>query len=217
MHEEHVRLQQHLARDRDYRVFVRVRGERDWQRVVVVTPGDELELERGDRVAIDDVKGFVVAYASGEIMDMHLPGRVLPEHTFFAGRAEPPPEDVRLLAADFEHHLDRRITVEILDVRKDGDRHTFRTRLTNTASEPLQIVAFGAYAPVAAGWELSTISEGLFTRDQFIEWYGAPSDGWLAPGASAEDPTNYGGLGMLWVYYVATRDGARTAAGARVS
>jgi hypothetical protein len=67
---------------------------------------------------------------------------------------------------------------------------------------------------VGGGYRLNTVTGKLFSADEFIAWYAAPPDGWIAPGGEASDPDNYGRPPILWAYHCETRGGARFVTGA---
>jgi hypothetical protein len=78
----------------------------------------------------------------------------------------------------------------------------------------VRVTAFGAYSAVDGSYRLSTVTGKLFSAGEFIAWYAAPPDGWIAPGGEASDPDNYGMPPMLWVYDCETESGTRFVTGA---
>ena len=58
---------------------------------------------------------------------------------------------------------------------------------------------------------------GLVSEQQFAEWYGVQSDGWIRVGETVSDPNNYGGTDNLWVYYFETESGKQFVVGGRAS
>ena len=96
------------------------------------------------------------------------------------------------------------------------DRSHYATTLTHVGPEPLCVRRFAEYQKQGDRYALSTITGSFFTADQFIAWYGAASDGWILPGASVCDPSNYGGRETLWAYFIELRSGRRLWAGAVV-
>jgi hypothetical protein len=85
------------------------------------------------------------------------------------------------------------------------DRLVYETVIRNDCDEPIEITRFAAYRREGGVWRLSTIANGLFTAEQFREWYGVEG-GWIEPHRSASDPENYG-PDALWVYFYRTKSG----------
>jgi hypothetical protein len=99
--------------------------------------------------------------------------------------------------------------------RQDDPNH-YSTTLSNTGAEAFRVDRFCGFVRAGEKYVLSTVTGDYFTAREFVAWYGAPKDGWVAPGQSATDPNNYGGGDTYWVYYCTTKSGKSFAIGAKV-
>ncbi len=63
-----------------------------------------------------------------------------------------------------------------------GARRYYQLSLTNRASGPIRVRTFAGFARTNDGYELATTAARWFDDQTFIAWYGAPADGWIAPG-----------------------------------
>jgi hypothetical protein len=167
---------------------------------------DRLKLDNGQAMAVSQTTAFVATYPSGEILLTSTPTpKTLPKGAFFVRRATGRRTDT-LTDADVSA-TSSCIAVAFGPRRSTPTRgDVYATKVTNRCAHPVRVTQFGAYSRIGGVWKLNTIADGFFTGQQFREWYGVPGDGWLAPGASATDPENYG-PGALWVYFFETRDG----------
>jgi hypothetical protein len=174
--------------------------------------GGDLVLASGRRVARGDVRAWVVAYPGGELVEQHgppwnlPPGVVDPETSPRAAGVERlPMHDVDFTGA--------RASVVFGPSRDRRRRYTYSTTVTNRTGVPLRVTRFAAFLIEGDTLRLSTFTNAYFTAAQFIEWYGAPADGWIPPGGAATDANNYGGPRAAWVYFVAGEDGIEHAVG----
>jgi len=178
-----------------------------WARVAR-SQDDRVLLISGARIPLASIRQYVVSYPSGEIVASNLGTiGVLPDGVHETAMADPPAED-KLVVSELSA-ADPRVRVSFgdsSDPRPGVD--SCSTRITNGLDEAIRVTRFGAYARGAGNeFHLNTITDGFFTSKQFAEWYSAPSDGWIAPGASCEDPSNYGSPDSLWVYWFETQSG----------
>lgn len=73
-------------------------------------------------------------------------------------------------------------------------RWIFRTDVHNDTGSPLRVTSFGGYYVLGGEWVSLNQNTPDFTHEQFAEWYTAGdtlSDGWIPPGATASDASNW--------------------------
>ncbi|MEP6502593.1 MAG: hypothetical protein ABJD97_04655 [Betaproteobacteria bacterium] len=63
-----------------------------------------------------------------------------------------------------------------------GVRRYYRLSLTNRSSRPIRVRTFAGFALRDGAYVLSTQVARWFDGQTFVDWYGAPPDGWIAPG-----------------------------------
>ncbi len=204
-HDELIRLLQEKPSNRRFYIATKRQPAGLWKEAKSLAAG-QIILNEGDRVSIGEIRAFVVTYPSGEILVTSIPPPVkLPQGTFFAKPISEGYGD-KLRDEDIQS-ASKEVKVEFGQPRSSKSRGTvYETRVINGMRQPIRITHFGAYSRKGNEWILNTIVEGFFTDQQFQEWYGVADDGWLAPGASAADPENYGPK-ALWIYFFETRDG----------
>lgn len=205
------RLAWYLAARPRYRVWTG--GEEGgW---VERVPGAPEEGEEPSAGAAGSAEGapprFVVSYRSGVLLDRHPERGALPRGVRgLAGRRLDPRPSLRRedldpgpLVVDFGPSGPR-----------PGARWWFSLRVANRGDEPARVLRFAAFAGGEGGgpgdgglYHLSTITGDWFDDGLFVEWFDAPAEGWLPPGATVSDPTCYGPLGALWVFEGVTRSG----------
>ncbi|MFH1466916.1 MAG: hypothetical protein ABIO70_21205 [Pseudomonadota bacterium] len=77
----------------------------------------------------------------------------------------------------------------------------WRVILTNRGARAVRVRWFGAWTLQGGAWVFSTISGRPFTPEQFRAWYGvADPEGWVLPGATVDDPINFGGGRWVWAF-----------------
>lgn len=204
-HEELLRLLKEQPSNTRYYVSLKNQSAGIWH-TLKTSQASTLILQDGQRVTLEQVRAFVVAYPSGEVLATSMPPpKKLPAGTFFA---RPTSEGAgnKLSDADIEA-VSSDVKVEFGEVRRSKSRgDIYETKVVNKGKVPIRVTHFGAYSRQGHEWILNTIVEGFFTTQRFQEWYGVSGDGWLEPGAFGVDRENYG-PNSLWVYFYETRDG----------
>ena len=194
-----------------YRFFVRL-PDNHWRRVKSLVE-NMLETEEGERIPYAEAEAILIVYPNGEIVAE-------------AGNVFSLPEGCRYL----EHKKHETDVLDMLRVeegnrwlsiafakspvgKKDGVTY-FSTRITNVSQEPVRVYRFGGYNNVSGKWTLFNGGGAFFDSDQFQSWYGLPEgEEWIRPGESVCDPSNYGGIPMIWAYYFETQSGKKMVAG----
>ena len=201
------KLESYFRQGQDYRVFVGVPLENPmgWDEVFSME-GDALWGADLRAYPIAEASSWVVCYANLELVDGEGLFEPLPEGVtqIRATSAEMP----RFKAGDLKAGL-RLVSIEFeQSPTHPRERWYYLTRLTNLSGERIRCLAFGAYVKGAVGFVLSNVTGSLFSAEQFEEWYGVRRGGWIEPGESVADPTNYGSQ-CYWVYYFETESGGR--------
>lgn len=210
------RLQALMEERNDYQVFVVVRedGKRGWRAVKQLREG-KLVLEEGT-LDIDEVRGFVVAYSNGEILNRYAAFSPFPGNLHFFEESKSQRWDVLDPRTLLEGRKYIRITFGSAVAHRNESGH-YSTTLTNLTDEKIRVVRFGAYGRGRFGiYRFDTVSGDYFTAQEFRDWYGVDADGWIHPGQSVTDGNNYGEGDSYWVYECVTESGAEFAAGERI-
>jgi hypothetical protein len=155
---------------------------------------------------VSKVKSWIVAYSTtGEILDSEalfdpLPSVVKPISANPAVRI--PSFTKEALQAG-----ERLVEIQFATSPTHPERHThFATRLTNRSDDKIRCLAFAAYRSRGTVFTLTTVTGTIFSSEQFAEWYAVRRGGWIEPGESICDPSNYG-ENCWWVYYFETERG----------
>ncbi len=67
-----------------------------------------------------------------------------------------------------------------------GARRYYRLSLTNRSNGLIRVRSFAGFARTNAGYVLATNVARWFDGQTFMAWYGAPADGWIAPGQTVD-------------------------------
>lgn len=200
------RLLELVGQQRDHQIWIRrLPSAHTWYLLDAKAPGAL------GRAATKGIHAWVVAYASGEIVDTSKPTplpRQLPEGTFFIEtRAS---TQVNALPTLGELVIGANwLRIE----HTKPKREHYTTSVTNIGATPVRVLRFGAFGLLDGVFVLRTVTGDLFTAAQFAEWYGASE--WIAPGETVSDPNNYG-WGCHWVYQAETATGIRFWSGSKV-
>jgi hypothetical protein len=104
----------------------------------------------------------------------------------------------------------RRARVAHGDCSFMGARKYYATSLTNTSDKPIRVRMFAGFDKTRDGFRLANHTGQWFSAADFIDWYGAPADGWIRPGQTVADPTNWGGDDDgFWAYWCEDEDQGR--------
>lgn len=207
-------LRSHLAEGRDYRVFVGVPLDdpTQWRKAQVT--GQTLSLG-GEQLDLTTIKAFLVVYANGEILSAQHEFFPLPEGVRFVEPSGQPKQDV--LDVSLLEGGKKFVTITFgPSASKPNEPGHYSTTIRNTSGHKVRVTRFASFTKTGAEFRLNTLSGDYFSADEFISWYGAPQDGWIAPNSTVADPNNYGGGNGYWVYYFEGENGKTFVAGARV-
>lgn len=81
-------------------------------------------------------------------------------------------------------------------------RKYYSTSLTNKSNRPIRVLKFGGFLKGENGFQLANFTGEWFTAKDFIDWYEVPGTGWIQPGDSVCDDSNYGGDDEgFWAYW----------------
>jgi hypothetical protein len=203
------RLRAHYAARKNIHGVVERDGR--WRNIVAVND-QELTLDDGSRLPLRAAVPYnwVVAYPSGEIVDSNRPQQVPPPGMYFMPDAQP--EDHELTDEDLARGNAIAHVSHARSPTHPASADYYATTVKNVGNEDFRVVRFGGYFRGTASWRLNNANGAFYSAQQFRDWYDAPE--WLAPGAYASDPTNYGSPNGLWAYEIELRSGARMFVGA---
>jgi hypothetical protein len=165
--------------------------------------GGVIQARNGESLGRASVRRYAVTYPSGVLVTVkpaHL--SPLPSGAHFQPTDAPTSEVLR------DSDLDTGRAYVRIDFAASGpkphDPNHFTMTFSNISHRRVRVLRFGGYQKEGDVYRVSTFTEALFNSDDFINWYAAPADGWIAPGQSVSDPTSYGG--GLWAYHCETED-----------
>ncbi len=72
-------------------------------------------------------------------------------------------------------------------------RRYYSVRLTNRTDQPIRVREFAAFGGGQPDWTIATRTREWLSTEAFIGWFGAPADGWIAPGRTLEYLTHTDG------------------------
>ncbi|MEM1059860.1 MAG: hypothetical protein AAGK14_11475 [Verrucomicrobiota bacterium] len=169
------------------------------------------EKREPSEISDDDIrqsKAGLVTYPSGEVLCQFGDFRKTPEGVHFM--TGPSYSDD---APGFRRNLVRNGDGGVQVIHgpsrsQAGDaRYNYSTKVTNMTQQRVRVTKF---APFSQG--LFGIKEepdiGYYSPLQFREWFRVENpQGWIDPGASAQDPDNYGSGGGVWAFFFETDQG----------
>ena len=178
----------------------------EWKRATSYSR-ERLELENGASVEPSEVSSRLLVYPNNEALEGSNVFLPLPAGVTLLEPKAGPKEPLALDSVQME--LGKAICrVSHSRFRKSEDgRPIYATTLRNISSQPIRIRKFAGFQRVREKYVLSTVTGVYFTDGQFISWYAAPEDGWIAPGAEVTDDSNYGRGNGIWAYFGVTKDG----------
>lgn len=197
------KFNRYFAQRNNYRIFVGIplAQPRSWDEVLGFE-NDTLTAADLRIYGIGDIRSWVVAYANtGEIVDAeNLFAPLPPGVNFIKSEKLPLP---KFSDADLRHGRTLiRIRFGKSPTHPENPAY-YSTSLTNISRHKVRCLSFGGYLRTNEGFKLSTVTRTLFSASQFIEWYGVRHGGWIEPGETVSDPSNYG-LNGFWVYHCET-------------
>jgi hypothetical protein len=174
-----------------------------WLRVASFENG-LIQTRNGTSLEPASVRGYAVTYPSGVLTTVE-PADASP----LPSGAHSQPSDSPTTDVLRDSDLETGRAWARIDFAASGpkphDPHHFTTTLTNIGPARIRVLRFGGYRKQDGVYQVHTTTGALFTADDFVNWYAAPADGWIAPGQSVSDPANHGG--GLWAYHCETDDG----------
>jgi hypothetical protein len=213
--ERRQKLAAYFTQQNDFRFFVGVPLDEpiEWDEVFSME-GDQLCGADLRAYAIGDVTAWFVCYAGTlEMVDAEGLFAPLPEGVTEIQKTE------AAMPLFTQRDLDaglRLVRIEFAESpTHPGDPKYYQTTLVNCTGTKIRCVAFGAYVRVKGGFQLGNVTGGLYSAEQFEDWYGVRRGGWIEPRESVNDATNYGGP-CYWVYFFETESGLKFHAGKEV-
>ena len=207
-------LRSHLAEGRDYRVYVGMPLDDpdEWREVRVE---NQMLYLADEHVDFEDITSYLVVYPNGQVVNGLETFTPLPEGVEFVEATSGYRNDLLDLSKLPEGLEYVTISYGPSDSRP-GAVGYYSTTIENISPVAIRVLRFGGFSRQGNSFRLNTINGDYFSAEEFINWYDAPLDGWIAPGESVGDPNNYGGGEAYWVYYFETEDGKEFTAGALI-
>lgn len=174
-----------------------VDGEWTWEEV-----GAQAEVNK------DRLRGYLVTYQSGEIVDHYRARGVLPDCVHFM---EGP-----VFRDNGEKFKKRMVDSSMVEISHGGspawaeESTYYSTSITNVSSERLRVTKFVGLWRRFGFLPYSEDGSGYYSPRQFIEWFRVPGkDGWIEPEESVSDPENWSEGAGIWAYFFETESGRR--------
>ncbi|WMW80889.1 hypothetical protein RF679_01080 [Undibacterium cyanobacteriorum] len=96
----------------------------------------------------------------------------------------------------------RRVAVRYGENCFTSARKYYLTELTNISDRPIRVLKFASYVKDDESFRLGNFTGAWFTEKDFVSWYATPDTGWIQPGDSVCDDSNYGGDNDgFWAYW----------------
>jgi hypothetical protein len=202
------KLKNYLCSQRNYIFFIGspAKSPCSWQKV---TGFDNDLISYGEETTqLTDVKSYIVAYPNGEIVDGNNIFEPLPEGINYIKESFTNSQEILSLQLD-----DGKQFVEISHGHSEthSDPRYYSTTIKNIFNEKIRVIKFGGFNKKGKRYILSNVSGEFYSAEQFINWYNASTDGWILPGESVSDPSNYGH--GYWVFFCETETGKQFIAG----
>jgi hypothetical protein len=207
------RLSKLAAQQSDYLIFIGVplASPKEWASAKSAG-GGMLEVPGHGTLRISDVRAFVVAYSSGQLLDAELRGLRMPGG--LGGLAPSATADSDSLRVDdLASGRDYLQITHAPSTTHPQDRNYYATTLENISTERIRVQRFGGYRRIGQNWTLATVTRKFFSAAEFREWYSVGTSGWIEPGQAVTDPNNYGTPPALWAYYCESESGKQFVSG----
>ncbi|WP_298919011.1 hypothetical protein [uncultured Nostoc sp.] len=207
------RLRIYLKQNRNFQVFIGypLANPIEW---IQIFNFNNTELICGKRrIYINDVRSFIIAYPSGEILDGELVFYPLPQGIYYI-------QNEKNIKSEIIIPENLKLGNQLLKIVHEKAVHEKRnnyysTKLINISPEKIRVIKFAGYTQYHGMYILSTITGGYFSEQNFREWYGVDEDGWIKLGQIVIDPNNYSGGKSYWVYFCVNESGKEFIAGAQ--
>jgi hypothetical protein len=193
------RLRYYLANEPTLIAYVKTRKDDryEWENVV---PGENLDL--------DKIRGYVVTYPSGEIVDEYMLSGTLPDGVYFM--EGPTYQD------DSDKYCKKMVNNEIVIIThgeclsRPDDPEYYSTTIMNNSGVGIRIYKFVGLGKLFGVFGPRDDGSGYYSPRQFIEWFRVrDKKGWIAPGESVTDPENWSGGAGIWAYFFEKENGGR--------
>ena len=169
------------------------------------------EQRKSSQISDDDIQqsqAGLVTYPSGEVLCQYGDFRKIPEGVhFMTGPSYS--DDGPGFRRDLVRNGDRGILVTHGPSRsQEGDsRYYYSTKVINMTQQRVRVTKFAPFSRGLFGVKKEP-DIGYYSPTQFREWFRVEdSQGWIDPGASAQDPDNYGSGGGVWAFFFETDRG----------
>ncbi|EEF59157.1 hypothetical protein Cflav_PD1649 [Pedosphaera parvula Ellin514] len=160
-----------------------------------------LYLEDNTPVSAKEVHSYLVVYPNKEVLNGVNLFAPLPAGITFLEPAAGSKESLMLDSAEMKFG---RIVIQVQhkNFRRDAEgKMIYSTKIKNISQGRIRITCFAGFRPAGNKYVLNTVTGKFFSADQFIAWYDAPKDGWIAAGQEVADDNNYGGGSGLWAFF----------------
>jgi hypothetical protein len=178
--------------------------------VAHVTDGEWIwkRVESDAEVENESIRGYLVTYNSGELVDHFRARGVLPDGVHFMEGPEYTDNGER-----FSKRLVDNSMVEFAHGPSpawDSEPTYYSTTMKNVSSERLRVTKFVGLWRRFRFMPYSDDGSGYYSPRQFSEWFRVPDrDGWIAPGESVTDPENWSEGAGIWAFFLETDSGRR--------
>jgi len=191
------KLMVYLNQRNDYLIFVSM-NKKNWIQVNG-SHGDYI-LTNGKKIKKNNICSLIVAYKNGEILDQYNIFYPLPNGLKYLEDSDTV-EEIKINANEINSREDK-ITVKHDSIRINNGQKYYRTAIKNISNTKVRVTKFGAFIEKDGRYQIDTVTNALFTDEEFSEWYNVDNDGWIKPGQLVSDDNNYGSnINSYWIYF----------------
>ena len=199
------KIENYFGQKNDYRVFVGVPLEAPagWIEVHQLEGDRLLDIDLNE-YRLQELKAWLVAYTTtGEVVQAE--GLLAQLPAGITGiNAEPRVSIPPFTRKDLKRGA-RFVEIQFGSSSTQPGGRYYSTELTNISDRRIRCLGFAAYVLRGGNFVLSTVTGTPCSARQFEEWYGVRRGGWINPGETACDPSNYG-EDCCWVYFFELED-----------
>jgi len=204
------RLLRFLPQFSQFRIYIGVPLEEParWTRLTGADARRKLITLGKQSVALSQVRAFLVAAKSGEVITAMRPFAPLPKgiHTDDDDLVKTRAGLTRSMLAAGQQF------VRVSFTRNPEDA-TCAIHLQNISTEPITVLQYGCYQPDGDRYTLATNTGDFFSNEDFHRWYRLTQDH-LAPAQQVSDPRAPWVSGRLWAFFCRSASGIEFIGGA---
>ncbi len=159
------------------------------------------------KISTEQVRSFLIAYPSGEVLDSYLEFTPLPENTFFLEPGFSPETPEQLDEDQIELGKHYAVVKQSPNTWRPHKSSYYSTQIENVSKKEFRVLKFAGLIKQGEEYYLNTVTGDYYSDRQFCEWYNTSCNGWIKPGEVVIYRDNHGGQDGIWVYFCEDKDG----------